>query len=86
MPVTDSGVAIARKAPHPHAAMLFADFLMSKEAQVLYQELGYDSPRRDLAGSGAKVQKLYLTNRPNYIGEFEVWAKLYQDVFLRRRP
>ncbi len=86
VPVTDSGVAIARKAPHPHAAMLFADFLMSKEAQVLYQELGYDSPRRDLAGSGAKVQKLYLTNRPNYIGEFEVWAKLYQDVFLRRRP
>ncbi len=43
--MTDSGVAIARKAPHPHAAMLFMDFLMSKEGQVLYQELGYDSPR-----------------------------------------
>jgi iron(III) transport system substrate-binding protein len=25
VPVTDSGVAIARKAPHPHAAMLFVD-------------------------------------------------------------
>jgi len=85
VPVTDSGVAIARKAPHPHAAMLFADFLMSKESQILYQELGYDSPRSDAAGAGAKLDRLYLTNRPNYIREYEDWAKLYQDVFLRRR-
>jgi iron(III) transport system substrate-binding protein len=85
VPVTDTGIAIARKAPHPHAAMLFADFLMSKEGQLLYQELGYDSGRRDVATSMAPVDKLYLTNRPNYIGDYEDWAKLYQDVFVRRR-
>jgi iron(III) transport system substrate-binding protein len=87
VPVTDSGVAIARKAPHPHAAMLFADFLMSKEGGALYRELGYDSPRSDAAGAsaGAKLERLYLTNRPNYIREYEDWAKLYQDVFVRRR-
>ena len=85
VPVTDTGVAIARKAPHPHAAILFADFLMSKEGQILYQELGYDSARRDVAGPGAKVDRLYLTNRPNFIREYEDWAKLYQDTFVRRR-
>jgi iron(III) transport system substrate-binding protein len=85
VPVTDTGVAIARKAPHPHAAMLLIDFLMSKEAQLIYQELGYDSGRRDVATSGAPVKKLYLTNRPNYIGEYEGWMKVYQDVFVRRR-
>ena len=85
VPVTDTGVALARKAPHPHAAMLFADFLMSKEGQALYQELGYDSPRADAAGTGARVQKLYLTNRPNYLGEYENWARLYQEVFVRRK-
>jgi iron(III) transport system substrate-binding protein len=87
VPVTDTGVAIARKAPHPHATMLFMDFLMSKEGQQLYQELGYDSPRSDVAGAGAgaKMEKLYLTNRANYIREYEDWAKLYQDTFLRRR-
>jgi iron(III) transport system substrate-binding protein len=87
VPVTDSGVAIARKAPHPHATMLFMDFLMSKEGQVLYQELGYDSPRTDAgkASAGAKLERLYLTNRPGYIREYEDWAKLYQDVFVRRR-
>jgi hypothetical protein len=28
---------------------------------------------------------LYLTYRPNYIREYEDWAKLYQDTFVRRR-
>jgi iron(III) transport system substrate-binding protein len=86
VPVTDTGVAIARKAPHPHAAMLFLDFLASKDGQALYQELGYDSPRRDLATPGQPLQKLYLANRPNYISEYEGWLKLYQDVFVRRKP
>ena len=85
VPVTDTGVAIARKAPHPHAAMLLIDFLMSKEGQILYQELGYDSARTDLTAPGAPVQKLYLTNRANYIGEYESWMKVYQDIFVRRR-
>jgi iron(III) transport system substrate-binding protein len=86
VPVTDAGVAIARKAPHPHAAMLLIDFLMSKEAAGLYRELGYDSARNDTTGSRVQVQKLYLTNRPNFLGEYEGWSKLYQDVFVRRRP
>jgi iron(III) transport system substrate-binding protein len=85
VPVTDTGVAIARKAPHPHAAMLLVDFLMSKEGQLIYQELGYDSGRRDVATSDAAVKKLYLANRPNYIRDYEGWMKLYQDVFVRRR-
>jgi iron(III) transport system substrate-binding protein len=85
VPVTDTGVAIARKAPHPHAAMLLIDFLMSKEAQLIYQDLGYDSARRDVPTSGAPVKKLYLSNRPNYIAEYEGWLKLYQDIFVRRR-
>jgi iron(III) transport system substrate-binding protein len=86
VPVTDSAVTLARKAPHPHAAMLLIDFLMSKEAAALYQKLGYDSPRRDMPSTDAKVtNKLYLTNRPNYIHDYEGWAKLYQSVFVRRR-
>jgi iron(III) transport system substrate-binding protein len=83
--VTDAVVAIARKAPHPHAAMLFIDFAMSKEGALIYEDIGYYSPRRDMA-AGASLQKLYLTNRPNYLREYDDWARLYQDVFVRRRP
>src|SRR5258707_4748818 len=57
VPVTDSGVAIARKAPHPRAAMLFMDFLMSQEGQVVYQELGYESARTDVAGARMRRRK-----------------------------
>jgi iron(III) transport system substrate-binding protein len=85
VPVTDSGVAVAKQAPHPHAAMLMIDFLLSKEGQQMYQELGYDSARTDLKSAESPPQKLYLTNRPNYIEEFEQWNRLYQDVFLKRQ-
>lgn len=85
VPVTDSGVAVAKRAPHPHAAMLLVDFLLSKEGQQMYRELGYDSARTDLQSADRPPQKLYLTNRPNYIQEFERWNRLYQDVFLKRK-
>ena len=47
--------------------MLLMDFLMSREGQMHYRELGYDSARTDMTGPGAPVQKLYLTNRANVI-------------------
>jgi iron(III) transport system substrate-binding protein len=84
VPVTDTSVAIAARAPHPHAAMLFADFLLSREAQLLYRDLGYMSSRTDMpAADGWKLDKLFLTNRPNYMADFEQWMRLVQEIFLR---
>ena len=85
VPVTDSGVALAKRAPNPHAAMLLIDFMLSKEAQQMYHELGYDSARTDIKGSRNPPEKIYLTNRPNYIEEFEQWNRLFQTVFLNRK-
>ena len=84
VPVTDAAVALARKAPHPHAAMLLIDFLLSKEGAQMYEDIGYYTPRRDMA-AGQSVEKIYLTNRPNYLREYDDWQRLYQDVFVRRR-
>jgi iron(III) transport system substrate-binding protein len=85
VPVTDAAVALARKAPHPHAAILLIDFLLSQEGALMYEDIGYYSPRRERA-AGRPVEKIYLTNRPNYLREYDAWQKLYQDVFVRRRP
>ena len=85
VPVTDSGVALAKHAPHPHAAMLLLDFMLSKEGQEMYHALGYDSARTDIKGTRTPPQKIYLTNRPNYIEEFEQWNRLFQTVFLNRK-
>ncbi|MGE3840199.1 MAG: ABC transporter substrate-binding protein [Vicinamibacterales bacterium] len=34
------GIGIAKDAPHPHAALLFADFVLSPEGQQLFESLG----------------------------------------------
>jgi ABC-type Fe3+ transport system substrate-binding protein len=87
--VTDTSTALALKAPHPHAAMLLIDFLLSKEGQAIYRELGYVPSRnamapKDLAPKDFPVlQKLYLTNRPNYVQDFEQWAALVQQTIFK---
>lgn len=84
LPVTDTSVALASKAPRPHAAMLMVDFLLSKEAHILYRKLGYETPRKDLGpGKLANAEKIYLTNRPRYIEEFEDWVAIWQKDFMR---
>jgi iron(III) transport system substrate-binding protein len=82
--VTDTSTALALKAPHPHAAMLLIDFLMSKEGQAMYRDLGYVPARNGMAPKDfPALQKLYLTNRPNYIQEFEQWAALVQQTIFK---
>jgi iron(III) transport system substrate-binding protein len=84
VPVTDTSVALAAKAPHPHAAMLYIDFMLSKEAQLMLHDLGYLSARSDMpSGEYPGLQKLYLANRPTYLDDFEKWVKLYEQVFLK---
>ena len=82
--VTDTSVALAPKAPHPHAAMLLIDFLLSREGQAMYRDLGYAPGRNGMTPKDLPpLQKLYLTNRPNYVREFEDWARLTKQTVLR---
>jgi ABC-type Fe3+ transport system substrate-binding protein len=77
-----SGAALATQAPHPHAAMLFIDFLLGRAAQRIYtQDLGYASMRRDMQSDDAPAQKLYLTLRPDFYREYEEWNDLSDAVF-----
>jgi iron(III) transport system substrate-binding protein len=84
VPVTDTSVALASKSPHPHAAMLFVDFLMSKEGQALYLKIGYSPARTGMTDPNLPpIRKLYLTNRPNYLQEYEQWVALTRQAFLQ---
>jgi iron(III) transport system substrate-binding protein len=42
------GLGLAKNAPHPNAARLFIDYLLSKEGQEITAENGYFVPRRDV--------------------------------------
>ncbi len=83
--VTDAVAAITVKAPHPHAMMLLIDFLLTKEAQAMYQELGYDSARRDMKSPDAPSQKIYFAQKPNFFEEYEKWTQLFDATFTRKR-
>jgi iron(III) transport system substrate-binding protein len=84
VPVLDASAALAANAPHPHAAMLYIDYLLSKEGQLYYREIGYLSSRTDMPATDAPaLEKVFLGNRPNYFEEFEQWSQLFQEVFIR---
>ena len=77
-----SGVALPMRAKNPHAAMLFIDYMLSKDAQEIYTEqLGYSSLRKDMPNAAAPVKKLYLAQRPNYTRDYEQWGRLADQVF-----
>ena len=83
LPVLDTGTAIAAKAQHPHAAMLFIDFLLSKEGQLMYRDIGYASARLDMPPNGLPlVDKVFVASRPNYLSEFETWVALFRSAFM----
>jgi iron(III) transport system substrate-binding protein len=76
-----SGVAIPTRSKNPHAAMLFADFMLSAQAQTIYRnDLGYSSLRKDMPNAEAPAKKLYLALRPNYRTEYEQWGRLADQV------
>ncbi|HWG03791.1 MAG TPA: extracellular solute-binding protein [Beijerinckiaceae bacterium] len=85
VPVLDTATAVAAKAPHPHAAMLFIDFLLSKQGQLLYRGIGYSSSRKDMPSTDLPMveKKIFMATRPDYTAEYETWANLYREVFLK---
>jgi ABC-type Fe3+ transport system substrate-binding protein len=49
--------ALMAKAPNPHTALLFIDFLLSKEGQQLIMKGGLWSPREDIGTVEQKFKK-----------------------------
>ena len=82
--VNDSAVAVAARAPHPHAMMLLADFFLSPEGQEMYVKLGYNSPRRDKQTSEDRgLKKIYLSSLPDFEAKYERWTRLFEETFQR---
>jgi iron(III) transport system substrate-binding protein len=82
-----SAVSITKPAPHPNAARLLVDFLISPEGQEIYRKADYMpvdpqiAPRDPrLRPDGVDYKAIYLT--PDQIdGALPKWAKIYDDLF-----
>ena len=87
--VTTVGSAgLLAKAANPHTALLFIDFLLSKEGQQLIMKGGLWSPREDVGSLEQKFKKNYLDEKYSS-EEMEVkigqWETLLRQLFIRKR-
>ena len=74
-----NGVAIVRQAPHPHAALLFYDYVLSEEAQKILLSMDY-IPTNATVESPLKQMQLKVNNVDIAPAEAEKWTRLYQDI------
>jgi iron(III) transport system substrate-binding protein len=78
VPTNAGGVALLAHAPHPHAALLFADFLLSPEGQKFLGKFGLDSAmnkpdfKRWYAEASMTVEQ--------YEKENSKWEKLLREI------
>ncbi len=77
------GLALVKNAPHPNAAKLFIDFLLSKEGQEAIAAKGYFSPRQDVQSpimqrvpANLKVLPLSMTLAQHYQEDIEKFRKV----------
>jgi iron(III) transport system substrate-binding protein len=77
---------IAAKAPHPHAARLFLNFLLSKEGQEMLIPLERIPARRDVEPKPRKLFRGYqrIVERPEDYKDFSENVKLFETIFKTR--
>ncbi len=77
------GTAVVKDAPHPNAARLLSDFLLSREGQEISAASGYYSPRTDVASPilkeappKTKITPLPMSLAPRYNEYFQTYRKV----------
>jgi len=78
---------LTTRAPHPHAALLFLDYLHSKEGQKVVMKGGLGSPREDIGSLERKFKKSYLEAQyslEELDKKISEWEELMKRFFIRR--
>ena len=85
--VLPSAVAVSRRAPHPHAAVLFYDYMLS-DGQRFYTEVhripankSYDTPVRRLVEARRPVR---IVDAREAIDDYDRWQALYKRLIVDR--
>ena len=82
-PVQVNPTMIAAKAPHPYAARLFSDFLLSKEGQSMLVNFRRIPVRDDVDADPPRLFRGYkrIVEHPEEYKDFSGTVKLYQEIF-----
>ena len=77
------GIGVARNAPHPHAALLFADFVLSPEGQKLFESLGRTPASRKVK-SALNDFPFAMVDPAVVLDESARWEKAWNELFLQK--
>jgi iron(III) transport system substrate-binding protein len=78
------GIGVARNAPHPNAAVLFADFVLSPAGQKLFEAMGR-VPASTRVKSELNNFPFTLIEPATVLDEAGKWEKLWNGFFLERQ-
>jgi iron(III) transport system substrate-binding protein len=77
------GIGVARNAPHPYAALLFADLVLSPEGQRLFDSMGR-VPASTRVKSRLNDFPFTLIEPATVLEEASKWEKLWNELFLTK--
>jgi iron(III) transport system substrate-binding protein len=79
-----NGIAIARRAPHPNAAALFYDYMLSPGVQKLLVNMDYVPTNTKVASPFAKDLRILLVDPALTLDQIDKWTKSFEDVVTKR--
>ena len=77
------GIGAAREAPHPAAALLFIDFVLSPEGQKLYESMGR-VPASTRVKSHLNDFPFVMTDPGTILRESQKWESVWNDLFFSK--
>jgi len=77
-----NAIGVARRAPHPNAALLFYEYMLGEGQQYLVK-MDY-VPSNTRAPSPLRNVKIVQTDPIRSLDETDKWTKLFEDVVLKR--
>ena len=77
------GIGVARNAPHPHAALLFVDFVLSPEGQELLNSMGR-VPVSSKVKTDLNRFEYTMVDPVTVLDEQERWNKLWEGLFIQK--
>ena len=81
VPTNVGGAAIAIQPPHPHAALLLADYLLGPEGQAVLEKFEYGSAAKNLGFKRWRPDHGIVTEK--YEKELEGWERLLKEISRR---
>ena len=83
-------IALAKNTPHPHAAMLLLDFVMSEKGQKVFQQSNYlpahpkvPAKQADLKPGGGRFKRAYYIDPEVQYDKGNEWVEYFNNVFMK---